>query len=81
MMNRLETLRQFVRDNPNVDFGDVRWNFDEGDVGDYWVIVGVREIASQLQDVEDGMSEGAAKQELIAALKLLVSLLDMPEEE
>jgi hypothetical protein len=78
-MNRLETLRQFMQDNPKVDFGDAQWNFDEGNVGDYWVIVGVREIASQLQNVEDGMSEGAAKQDLIAALKLLVSLLDIPE--
>jgi hypothetical protein len=78
-MNRLEALQQFMQDNPKVDLGDAQWNFDEGNVGDYWVIVGIREISSQLQDVEDGMSEGAAKQELVAALKLLVSSLDMPE--
>jgi hypothetical protein len=78
-MNRLETLRQFMRYNPQVDFGDAQWNFEERNVADYWVIVGIREIASQLQDVEDGMSEVASKQDLVAALKLLVFLLDMPE--
>jgi hypothetical protein len=78
-MNRLETLRQFMQNNPKMDFGDAQWNFNVGNVGDYWVIVGIREISSQLQDVEDGMNEDVSKQELLTALKLLVFLLDMPE--
>jgi hypothetical protein len=78
-MNRLEVLRQFMRDNPKVDFGDARWPFAEGIVGDYWVIVGIRDIAVQLQGIEDEMGGDVSKQELIAALKLLVSLLDTPE--